>query len=152
MKKFRFCYSGIVWVMLSAVLALSAFGLYWNVINVLNINLEYAFRAVSNIIIGLINLALFIFVISVMVYGRYVIKDGELISYFGFIKTKTDIKEIVQFTHFKKSNKLVAYFKDSKYTVIVITPNEYEEFILSVREINPAIIYDTKIDGEDTPS
>ena len=92
-----------------------------------------------------------IFVLSVIFYGRYVIKDGELIQYFGFLKTKTPLKEIVEITHFKKSDKLVVYFSDRKYTIIVIDKQYYEPFILVVRTENPSIVYDVKIEGEDTP-
>ena len=92
-----------------------------------------------------------VFVLSVFIYGRYTIKKHALYTYFGFIYTKTDIKDIVQITHFKKSDKLVVYFADQKYSVIVISPTEYELFILELRKENPKIIYTSEIDGEQMP-
>jgi hypothetical protein len=80
-----------------------------------------------------------------------VIKNGKLYSYFGLIRSKIDLADIICLTHFKKSDKLVAYFKDGTYTVIVIASQEYGEFVRSVREQNPSILYNAKIDGEDTP-
>ena len=79
------------------------------------------------------------------------IKDGCVYIRFGFIRSKIKIDNVVQFSHFKKSNKLVMYFKNAEYTVIIISPEEYESFILAVRDINQRIIYDVKIDGEETP-
>ena len=86
-----------------------------------------------------------------MAYGKYVVDGGYLYSYFGFIKSKIDISEIIEITHFKKSNKLVVYFKDGKYTVIVIASELYDNFVIAVRESNKSIIFDVKIDGEDKP-
>ena len=62
-----------------------------------------------------------------------------------------DINDVVQITHFKKSDKLVLYFKDAKYTVVIISPEKYEDFIFALREENRQIIYDSRTDGEDEP-
>lgn len=150
MKKFRFKYAPSVWVLLIAVLLFSVGGLIWNIFNLVEL---YSFKKTINIIsyaiIILITCALTIFVLSVIFYGNYVIKGDFLYVYFGFFKTKYKIEDIVCISLFKKSNKLVAYFKEQTYTVIVIDESFYDEFVLSIRKINQQIIYDTKIDGED---
>ena len=151
MKSFRFKYSTAVWVLLAIVLILSAVGIVWNVFNFMTFLEESTLKSISYALIVLLTAFLLIFVLSVIFYGRYVIKDGELIQYFGFLKTKTPLKEIVEITHFKKSDKLVVYFSDRKYTIIVIDKQYYEPFILVVRTENPSIVYDVKIEGEDTP-
>ncbi len=87
-----------------------------------------------------------------MLYGCYTVKGSTLYCNFGVVKTSYDIKDVVCITHFKKSDKLVVYFKDAKYTVIVIDNKLYDDFIATLREINPSIAYDTRIDGEDTPA
>ncbi len=151
MKSFKFKYSTAVWVLLAIVLILSAVGIVWNVFNFITFLSESIFKSVSYALIILLTAFLLVFVLSVIFYGRYVIKDGYLIQYFGFLKTKTSLKEIVEITHFKKSDKLVVYFADRKYTVIVIAKECYDPFILAVRTVNPAVVYDVKIEGEDTP-
>ena len=152
MKSFRFKYSLTVWVLLGVVLALSLIGLAWNVFNLTEYLCAGAFKITVYALIIAITSLLTVFVISMLVYAKYVIKGGYLITRFGLISNKELIENVVQITHFKKSNKLVVYFKDDKYTVIVINENEYESFILAMREVNKKIIYDTKIDGEDTPN
>ena len=152
MKSFKFRYSLIVWILLCLVIALSVAGLIWNVYNVIAFIDVDNLKTITFIAICVLTAFLTIFAVSVAVYGRYVIKNGSLTSYFGFAKTKFDICDVVQITLFKKSNKLVTYFSDSTYTVIVISPEEYSDFILAMREVNPKIIYDTQIDGEDTPN
>lgn len=152
MKSFKFRYSVAVWVLLTLVLLLSIVSLTWNVYNVIHFKGGEQYKLISYYVIALITAVLIILVISIMTYGRYVIKNHTLYTCFGLIKNKTDIKEIICLTHFKKSNKLVAYFKSQEYTVIVISPEEYDKFIFALREVNPAIVFDTQIDGEDTPN
>ncbi|MBQ3219956.1 MAG: hypothetical protein IJB32_05130 [Clostridia bacterium] len=152
MKKFRFKYSNTVWILLAVVLALSIAGLIWNVFNLTEYLWAGAFKITVYALIIALTAFLVVFVISIMVYGQYEIKNACLYTYFGFVKSKEEISNIIQITHFKKSDKLVVYFSDEKYTVIVISNTEYERFILALREVNPKIIYNTQIDGEDTPN
>ncbi len=150
MKTFRFKYTPTVWVLLIAVLILSASGLGLNIFNLVELySLANTFKLISYAVIVFITLCLSIFVLSVIFYGKYVIKGQTICVCFGFFKSKYKIDDIVCFSLFKKSNKLVAYFADQTYTVIVIDESFYDDFVLSVRKINPKIIYDTKIDGED---
>ncbi len=151
MKKFRFKYPVTVWVLLAVVLALSIAGLVWNAYNFISFLHGDLIKTITYSIIILLNAFLVALAVSVAVYGRYVVKNGKLYAYFGFIRTRYEIDDIVEITHFKKSDKLVAYFKDAKFTVIVIDVSEYDDFVLSVREINKLIIFDKKIDGENTP-
>ncbi len=151
MNGFRFRYSKSVWVLLIIALLLSALGVGWNVLNLVTFLNEGVLKVVAYSLIILLTTLLFVFVVSVMVYGRYVVKDGNLIQYFGLLANKTPLSDIQSIIHFKKSDKLVVYFKDAKYTVIVIAPAEYDDFINCLRKNNPSIAYDTRIDGEDLP-
>ena len=152
MKSFKFRYSIAVWVLLALVLLLSIISFAWNVFNVIHFKGTEQVKIISFYVIAIITAGLSVFVVSVMAYGRYVIKNGKLYTCFGLVKFKTDVKDIAGITHFKKSNKLIAYFSSQEYSVIVIAPEDYDRFVFSVREINPSIIYDAQIDGEDTPT
>ena len=149
MKKFRFQYSPLVWILISIVLITCALGFVWNVFNLTKGNLSNTFNVVSYSVLVFITLGLTIFAISLLVYGRYVIKNKSLYTYFGFIRSKINISDIVCITLFKKSNKLVIYLKDQCYSVIVISHDKYDLFVLALREQNKEIYYDAKIDGED---
>ena len=152
MKQFKFKYSNLVYVLLFVTLALSLAGVVWNIFNVLSfVKIGNTLKAVSSSIIAVLALILAVVVLSVVFYGRYVIKDGYLYTYFGFFKNKTPVNEITGITHFKKSNKLVVYFCTDEFSVIVIAPEKYDDFILALREANKSIVYDAKIDGEETP-
>lgn len=151
MNSFKFRYSKSVWVLLIIVLILSALGIGWNVFNLVTFLNEGAIKIVAYSLIILLTAFLFVFVLSVMACGRYLIKDNYLIQNFGFISTKTPLSAVLSIIHFKKSDKLVVYFKDAKYTVIVISPTEYDDFISALRKQNPSIAFDCRIDGEDLP-
>ncbi len=150
MKKFRFKYAPSVWILLIMVLLLSTGGLVWNIFNFIEYySLNNIFKLISYALIIIISLFLTIFVLSVIFYGNYVVKGEYIYTCFGFFRAKYKIHDVVCISLFKKSSKLVAYFKDQTYTVIVIDQSFYDDFVLSIRKINPQIIYDTKIDGED---
>ncbi len=149
MKKFKFRYSSLIWILLTLVLVFCIIGLAWNIFNLTQYVWAGTVKILSYSLIIAMTAFLIIFVLSIMFYGNYVIKKGYLFTYFGLIYSKTKISEIVQITHFKKSDKLVAYFADQKYSVIVISPSAYDEFVLELRKENPAIYYSNKIDGED---
>lgn len=151
MNKFKFKYSVTVYVLLILTLALSVVGLVWNIFNAVHFAQSETFKFVSSCIISVVTAALIVFVSSVLFYGKYVIKNGYLYTCFGFLKSKTPVLDVIEITHFKKSNKLVVYFKTNEYTVIVIAPEQYDDFILAMRKVNKNIFYDARIDGEDTP-
>ncbi len=151
MKKYKFCSSTLAKVLLVLVFVLCTVGAVWNVINLINL----AHKGVINIILYSISILLAVllnvFVVVVFFFSGYTIDEKNLTISLGFNKSKTPLEEIVAITLFKKSNKLVLYFADQKYTVVVIKPSEYESFVLEIRAKNNKIIYNSQIDGEDTP-
>lgn len=151
MKKFKFKYSIAVYILLILTLALSLAGVIWNIFNVLHYPEGQNFKIVSFCIIAVLSAAIFVFVLSVLFYGRYVVKGDYLYTCFGFVKNKTPLSDVIEITHFKKSDKLVIYYKTEEYSVIVISPEQYDDFILAVRDKNKNVVFDARIDGEDTP-
>ena len=149
MKKFRFQYSPIVWILISIILVMCLLGFVWNIFNLTEYNALNNFKFVSYIVLAVVTFGLTVFSISLLFYGRYVINNGYLYTYFGFIRSKININDIFCITHFKKSDKLVIYLKEQSYSVIVISKDSYDEFVVALRAQNKEILYDTKIDGED---
>lgn len=144
MKKFRFKFSTLVWVLLFVVLLLSFAGLGFNIFNLVN----YIPKGAGKILIYSIMIMLIIFLIamdlSIMIFGSFIINDDYLIARFGIVKTKFKIKDITAIILHKKDNKLVVYEKENKYLVIVINQSEYDDFVLFLRKKNKSIIYDVK--------
>lgn len=149
MKKFKFKFSTFVWVLLSVVLTVCLAGLALNVYNLTEYTFNHAFKFVSFALYTAITLFLTALVLSVMLFSNYVLKNDCLYVRFGFFRSKTKASDIVGITHFKKSDKLVVYFKHQAFSVIVISRDKYDEFVLSLRELNKSITFNNQIDGED---
>ena len=143
MNIFKYKYDKAVLIMLIVASLVAAAGLCWNVYNLIYFLRTEVFKTIVYSLSVAVNAFLLAFIISVIFYGRYAIKNGYLFLYFGFIKTKTDVKDIVQITHFIKSDKLVIYFKDAKFSAIVISPESYGDFTRALISANPMIISDS---------
>ncbi len=144
MKQFRFKYSPLVLVLIGLVLVISLLGLGFNIFNII-VTKEQGFTLISYYIIVVLTAFILVLAISIAVYGKYKIKNGYLYSYFGFILSKIKVEDIAEIVHFKDSDKLVLYTKDNAYTIIVIVPKYYNDFVLSIREENSKIKFDIKI-------
>lgn len=141
MNKFTFKYSPLVWVLIIAIALLFTAAVATNVYDAVAFNGENRTRFVLSLGLAGISAVLLVFTIAAAVYSKYVIKDGFLYFRFGFLFTKTDIKEIFQLTEFKTQNKLVMYFKNEKYSVAVIDEKYYTAFYDALKKVNPEITY-----------
>lgn len=151
MKKFNFKYSPLLWFLLTVVFGLSVAGGIWNVYNaVYYAPFNSAWTAIYSII-ACISFSVTVLDVSMIFYGCYTVKNEYLYSNFGLIKSKSKIKDIIEITHFKKSDKLVVYYKEGTFSVIMIDSKFYDDFILELRKVNPEIVFDNRIEGEDTP-
>lgn len=148
---FKFKYSALVWVLLACVLALSLVGLIWNAYNLIYFINSSVDKITSYSLIVLAIGALFVIALGVVFFGRYTVKNGVFCMHLGFFATKYSTDEITEIVHFKKSDKLVVYFSDQKYMVVMIANENYDNFVLALRNQNPKIAYNSMIDGEDTP-
>ena len=61
---------------------------------------------------------------------------------------KTDVKDIVQITHFLKSDKLVIYFKDAKFSAIIISTVLYGDFTRTLSSVKAAVISDSSSEDQ----
>lgn len=149
MNKFKFAYGKSVWVLIALAIPLFAAGLVWNIYNLVVLANEGIFNVLAYSLSSIVCGGLLAFCVSVAIYGRYVFKNGYLYLYLGFIRTKTKAEDIVQITHFLKSDKLVMYTKDAKYFVAVIRPEFYSEFIAALKRANPNVVYNATEEREE---
>ncbi|MBO4594267.1 MAG: hypothetical protein J5697_01025 [Clostridia bacterium] len=150
MKSFRFKFHPSVWFLLAVALVLSGAGVGFNIYNFIEYLPYGAGKTVPYIVIAAISALVFILSLSMLVRSKYIVKDGYIISCFGFLRSKIKISELSGFSHFKKTDKLVAYFKNGKYAVIVVSPAAFDDFVAAVREYDKTIIC-TRGDDESTP-
>ena len=103
------------------------------------------------LLILLVVLALFLLVLcaGVLVYPYYKVKNGRLYSVMGVLHTSYDLKEVTELVYFKAECKLVMYFTTEKFIVIMLSEQKHEDFVKALREVNPLIDYDNKINEND---
>lgn len=152
MKKYKFSSSTLAKILLVLVFVLCTIGIVWNVINLIGSTNKSVFNIILYCVSIVLAVILNVFAIAIFFFSGYAIDEKNLTISLGFNKNKTPLEEIVAITLFKKSNKLVLYFAEQKYTVVVIKPSEYESFVLELRAKNNKIVYNAQIDGEDMPN
>ncbi len=141
-SSFRYKFNILIWILLALVLVLCLAGIGLNAYGIISIIKNGDSGAALKVIMLAVSLFLSAYIVSVMAHTKYVIKNGFIYTYFGFIRIKVNVNKITQFSHFKKSDTLVAYFDDERYTVIVISPDKYDDFIKGTRKFNPKITFD----------
>ena len=86
---------------------------------------------------------------ALLIRSVYKVTDSEIVLWFGIVKSVYKIKDIESIHLFTKTNKLVLYFKDGKYTVIVVKPEWYNDFTKDILAKNDKIRYDVSISDKD---
>lgn len=104
---------------------------------------------IQYIVIILIALLAIVLFTSILIRSVYKVNDKEIILWFGFIKSVYKISNIESVHLFTKTNKLVLYFKDEKYTVIVVKPEWYNDFIKDILSRDSKIRYDVSTTDSD---
>ncbi len=140
-NKFRFRYSVIVWILLSAVSVLLAFGTAKNIYDFFILYDSSTSRAIFCAAIAFACLFLLVISVSVLVYGKYTVKEGKIYIRLGLFLSSIKTEDVSQISYFKKQDKLVLYLKNGKYTVAVIKSEEYSDFIAAVKRENPTVAY-----------
>ena len=148
MKKFRYRFTLPMLLCVLLLLALTAGGFAWNLINALSLNGLEISRLISCIFVCVVSAVLFLLGIGVLFFSRYVVGNGKFVSRFCFFRTEVKADSILQVTHFKKSDKLVVYFTDKKYVCVVIDPKQYEAFCAAVKAENPSAVINDRTDGD----
>ncbi|MBO5927493.1 MAG: hypothetical protein J6Q32_01395 [Clostridia bacterium] len=149
MKTFKFKFMPIVKVLLVLIMAIALFGLAFNLYNLVSFvkaNLLKTEKLIASIVFIVITILLIIFSVSVFFSSKYSILENKVLLKFGFFKTKYLISEILCFTHFKKSDKLVCYFKNGEYTVINVDSKAFQDFVSQIKTANPDILFNDNFD------
>ena len=141
MKKFKYRFSPLIWVLLSLAMLIAV---CTTIINVLII-IDYANKGLqidyTKIIVIFIAILFFAFIIVVIVNSNYEITQTELKTRLGFIVTGVKLKDIQEIVLFVKDKRLSVIFKDEEFTNIVISPLLFDDFIKSIKTTAPHIIY-----------
>lgn len=146
-KTYKFRYSPLILTLLVAGLLLCAasFALTtWQFVPFLQGDLSSVYDWLKYLLLYLVSVLLFVLILAMLIRSEYRMIGTELKLRFGLIVSKYDIKKIYSIQHFRGSNKLTVYFDDfkTKYMVIVVKPDWYDDFVQSLIARNERIEFD----------
>ncbi len=145
MKKFTFKYTKVLWLLTILLLIISLVGVGFNIYNLVKFWNNGITNNISQILLILVNLTLLVFCLSLMIARNYTITNDFLFTRFGILKFKVKLLDITEVIFYEKQKKLVVYFADAKYTVIIIDEKEYDSFADALKEKNPLIYISKQI-------
>ncbi len=144
MKKFTFKYTKMLWTLTIALLMIALAGVAFNVFNLVKLSEFGEKNIVTYSILLAVNVALLVFCLSLLFFRSYEISDEFLTTRFGILKFKAKIKDVVEIIIYENQHKLVTYFADAKYSVIIIDENDYDAFCDAIKEKNPSVCVSKK--------
>ena len=114
-----------------------------NIISIVNDGNSFL-RVLSYSIILAISVFMLVASLLMLLTAHYKITDTYMITSYGIIKERLPINLINSVSIFKTSDNLVVYYNENKYQVVLISADEFDEFIVALRNANPNISLDIK--------
>lgn len=142
MKTYKFKLSKVAALLSALAIILSLGGNALTVYRIIKLGFTSFTVGVQHVVMLIVCVALLVVFISLLIRSYYKITDKEIILKFGVIKSVFKIEEITSVHLFTKTNKLVVYFKNETYTVIVVKENWHKDFIDDLLSKNDKIVYD----------
>lgn len=139
MKKYKFRFTTLILILLwvTIVLCVAAFG--WNIYRFTQTGANSVYEWIQYGILFFTSVFFAALIVSILIRSQYILTEKQLITQFGFIRSKYEIANITSVHLFKGAGKLAVYFNDNKYMVIVVKPEWYEEFIREIMQRNDKI-------------
>ncbi len=151
MKTYKFRFSKPILILsILAILVAAGGGIGWTVYRMIHIGFQTVLLGIQYVVLLLVSALVIVIFVSLLIRSFYTVTDKEIVLWFGIIKSSYKIADIESVHLFTKTNKLVIYFKNDKYTVIVVKPEWYNEFTKELLSKNESIRYDVSTsDGTD---
>jgi hypothetical protein len=88
-------------------------------------------------LIGILGIAV---IVALLIKSQYIVDDTHFTTQFGFIKSKTAIKDITSIVYDTETKKLTVYMGEA-FSVIAVSPTWNETFVRALLKVNPDIDY-----------
>ena len=124
---FRFRLNLLTVILLVLVTFFCGYGIVLNVTTLSEKGIE-TLTVILNAILIVLNLFLLFVVFSVFAFGKYSIDEKGVTLRLGIFKVCYPKEQLHSIKLFSKTQKLVLFFGDGKYTVIVINASKYQTF------------------------
>lgn len=146
-ETFKFKFSGLMIGLLCLLLALCAacIGLTtWQLLDFVKGDISSVYSWMKYLLLYLVSILLAVLVIAMLLKSQYIVTKKMLITQFGLIRSRYELKNIYSVRLLRGSNKLAVYFDDykTKYSVIVVKDIWYDDFVHALLARNPKIEFD----------
>ncbi len=149
MKTYKFKFSKLIICLCIAALLVAVAGIVFTIYRINRYGFSSPTLSIQHVVILLFAALAIVVFASLLMRSVYKVTDSEIVLWFGIVKSVYKIKDIESIHLFTKTNKLVLYFKDGKYTVIVVKPEWYNDFTKDILAKNDKIRYDVSISDKD---
>lgn len=145
MKKFKYSFPRVTFILIIVGLAVCLAGFIVNLYVCITQGISYAVNPFLPLILYI--LMFFVSIVagglltSVLCSSYYAIDEKSIMTAFGFIRSNYDLKQAEVIVLDRETNKLLLYFNDESYIVVVITPAQYPDFVQAVIDNNPSVEY-----------
>ncbi|MCD8307210.1 MAG: hypothetical protein LUD51_03155 [Clostridia bacterium] len=158
MKKFKYKFNTLTYVLIGLCLALAVAALILNTYFLCRDGISSAANVVYPILqyalTYFVALAVLLLLVSLLLSSYYSVTKDTFTTCFGIIKSKYKVQDIdmivLDKTNPKKKDRLAVYFNNDTYIVIVVKPEWFDAFTDALKEANPSIRYDIE-NPEDLP-
>lgn len=151
--KYRFSAAFIAVFCVGLLLSAAGFGINtWHFTGFIQSgDLSSVYEWLKYILLYLASGFLAVLIVSMLIRSEYVVTDKELVTKFGFIRSRYEIKKINSVCLMRPDNKLTVYFDDfkTKYIVVAVRDVWYDEFMKALLARNDKI--ECSISGEEKP-
>lgn len=107
-------------------------------------DMSSAWEWIKYLLLYFVSIFLAVLLIAMLIRSRYMISEQLLITQFGIVCSKYEIKKIRSVALLSGSNKLNVYFDDFKnrFITIVVKEEWYDDFIQTLTSLNEKIEFD----------
>ncbi|MCD8286817.1 MAG: hypothetical protein LUD50_06310 [Clostridia bacterium] len=159
MKKFKYKFNTVTYVLIGLCLALAVAALILNTYYIITEGIRSAqvivYPILQYTLTYFVALAVLLLLISLLISSYYSVTSELFTTSFGIIKSKYKVQDIdmivLDKTNPKKKDRLSVYFNNETFITIVVKPEWFDAFTDALKEANPSIRYDIE-NPEDLPS
>ena len=145
-KRYPFQFTLVMKILfvLGLLLSIAGFGLtLWRFMNFLKDDINSIYDWIKFVLLFFVSFILAVLIIAILIRSQYLLTGTHLVLQFGFIKQRFAYSEIYSIHLFRGLRKLAVYFDDfkTKYIVIVVNENWYDDFIKTLTERKPGLSF-----------
>ncbi|MBQ3505594.1 MAG: hypothetical protein IJA89_02350 [Clostridia bacterium] len=145
---FKIKFSKTIYLLCIAVFLLCAAGVGISVWRIARFGIGGFSDALKSPFLIAICLFCIVLVISILVKSQYAVDDQNLITQYGFVKSKFAVKDMTSMVLNTETQKLSVYFGE-QFTVLSTSQDWNEQLVRAILKINPNIDYSFTL--TDTP-